>query len=482
MKKSCVLGVCCIFSFMIVGCNQSTTTSIEKNTHSGMVDKTDSGKPAETVDDVTVQLLEGTTPSSDSIPENQDKKDSDEKLKAKHDAFMAVVYSQSKEDAVQTLYKVRGLIDEMSVKEPMDICNNIKLLIEVEGRLGKTDNLETHLKWATDSLASIPAKQLDAERIVGIMFGLEKTLDWVQLLKDGPGYATPLLSQVKELIEESDEIKNENPLLLNSQLAIEWVIAWNAILCHNNDLAIRTVDFAKVIFDKMTGGFDDSNSASMESDFDLESIEKMEQELEEQKEMLSEEDYNQLKTMLDEIKSMKTDNAMPTKQSDSISDSLFSAQFGMLSGLALYFSGKEDEGIALLQKGIKNDMLYANNLCNKNLYGQLELLECRGFDISGLTPIREELEIKLKEIFEQGIKITQVVENSQCSTLDIKSGDTLLKYNGRYVYDWEGFAHTRWSDGAEKRDGDATIEIVSEGEHKTFNVKSGLLGLLLSSP
>ncbi len=395
---------------------------------------------------------------------------SDEELRVKMEALMSIAQTQSWEDAAVSLYKIRTWIEQLKEPTWVEIISNSWSLVKVEGNAGITENISKHVEWTTKQLEKVSDKELEDNPMV-LVFGLAKFLDYVQLFDQGPEMVSPLLQQAIKRTENLKGFQEKNPMFLESAISLYWMDTLNELWRKNFDSAVQKLDIAESLIPKMDPELE--NTLSEDSPVDLDALEK---ELEGMKDSLSAEDYEETKEQIAEARKLQLETS---NSSLSLDEGRIAAQFGLLRGIALHFSGKTEEAAELFKKGIDADFAYMNKAYSKSLYSILGAFDQDGYDISSLSYLRTDLENRLKDVFAIGLDITEVSKDSQGEKLGLKAGDKILKYNGWYVYDADGFYSSRWADVAMKKTGDVTLDVVVDGVPKTLQAKAGMLGVSL---
>lgn len=146
-------------------------------------------------------------------------------------------------------------------------------------------------------------------------------------------------------------------------------------------------------------------------------------------------------------------------------------------GHALFFNNQGvEKAIAQYKLAFELD----DELVSKSLLMDFQILRQFNFDMSGLKDYESQVKAKyLKNKYYKSPYITEIKINSQAEKVGLKAGDIIESYNNELVYDIEMFGIDRMSDRFEQNLKSREIKVLRNGQHLTFNVAPGLLGVYL---
>jgi hypothetical protein len=150
--------------------------------------------------------------------------------------------------------------------------------------------------------------------------------------------------------------------------------------------------------------------------------------------------------------------------------------YAMSYGHALFFNNKGiEKAIAQYKLAFElNDELIA-----KSLLMDFETLRQFHFDLSALKDYESQIKAKYLKKYYKRPYIKEVTNNSQAEKIGLKAGDIIELYNNDLIYDIEMFGIERKSERFNPNLKPREIKVLRNGQHLTFTVAPGLLGIYM---
>lgn len=458
MKKMNWLALILVGALLSTGCENSK----------------ESAKPVEETTRQEEQATSAEETATETVTEQTTKTESDESLAKKVEALMTMFNQQTiNEEKLPYLVKARTLIEKMERPTIQMVIVNLNQMMIVESNVQKKCDYMTHLDWAYKQLEKVDPETTSIDECRSLL-SLEFIWEGIKLLKDSPQEIQPYLERIYTLLERVAEAQKDSPDLVKIESVVQapmaWMLAQNAILYRDYQKADRFLTIAENIYQKEAKKYE-SLLAPKDKEETKKLIEKIDVALQEPE--ITDEDRKELEEL--KIEFQKEMDAEPYSWENTFAHVTF------LRAFILYGTDKTEEALQLFRKGIKNDFNYTSKLYSKYLWKTFDVFQFRGEDISGLQPIRDELEEALKDYLTKGLEVKEVLSDSIAEKGGIQVGDRIMKYDGRYVCDVDDFSIQRWADEMQGIEKTVKVELLSNGETKEIEVPAGRLGVVLRS-